>query len=69
MKLFADDTSLFSIAHDHNTSVNGLNKNLQKVSEWTYQWKISFNPNQTKHAQKVIFPKKITKSNKKFEWL
>ena len=44
VKLFADDTSLFSIFHDPNTSANELSKDLQKVSEWAYQWKMSFNP-------------------------
>ena len=51
VKLFADDTSSFSIAHDPNTSANGLNKDLQKISEWTYQWKMPFNPDQNKQTQ------------------
>ena len=53
--------SLFSIVHDPNTSANELNKDLQKISEWTYQRKISFNPDQNKQAQEVIFSRKITK--------
>ena len=32
-KLFADDTSLFTVVHDPNTSANELNKDLQKISE------------------------------------
>ena len=48
VKLFADDTSLFSIVHDPNTSANELNKDLQKISEWAYQRKMSFNPDQSK---------------------
>ena len=63
VKLFADDTSLFSIVRDPNTSANELNKNLQKISEWAYQWKMSLNPDQNKHAQNVIFSNKITKSS------
>ena len=63
VKLFADDTSLFSIVHDPNTSANELNKDLQKISEWAYQWKISFNPDQNKQTQEVIFSRKITKSS------
>ena len=63
VKLFADDTSLFSIFHDPNTSANELSKDLQKVSEWAYQWKMSFNPDQNKQAQKVIFSRKITESS------
>ena len=33
VKLFADDTSLFSVIHDSNISANELNNNLQKISE------------------------------------
>ena len=63
MQLFADDTSLFSIVYDPNTSANELNKDLQKISEWAYQWEMSSNPDQNKQAQKVIFSRKITKSS------
>ena len=31
-KLFADDTSLFNVVHDINTSANELNNDLKKVS-------------------------------------
>ena len=62
VKLFADDTLLFYIVHDPNTSANELNKDLRTMSEWTYQWKMPFNPDQNKQAQEVIFSRKITKS-------
>ena len=62
-KLFADDTSLFSVAHDKNTSANELNNDLQKISNWAYQWKMSFNPDPLKQAQEVIFSRKMTKTN------
>ena len=62
-KQFVDDTSLFSIVHDPNNSANELNKDLQKISEWVYQWKMSFNSDQNKQAQEVIFSRKITKSS------
>ena len=32
-KLFADDTSLFSVVHDIDTSANDLNHDLEKISE------------------------------------
>ena len=38
-KLFADDTSLFSVVHDLNTSVNEINDNLKKIEAWANQWK------------------------------
>ena len=47
-KLFADDTSLFSVFHDVNTSADELNDDLKKVNEWAFQWKMSFNPDPSK---------------------
>ena len=32
-KLFADDTSLFSVVHDVNTSAKELNHDLKKVND------------------------------------
>ena len=34
-KIFADDTSLFSKVQD----INELNSDLERASNWTYQWK------------------------------
>ena len=58
-KLFADDTSLFFVKHDITTSANELNNNLKKISDWAFQWKMSFNPDPSKQAQEVIFSKKL----------
>ena len=44
VKLFVDDTSIFSAVNDANISEDELNKDLQKISECFYRWKISFNP-------------------------
>ena len=58
---FADDTfSLFSVVHDTDTSANDLYHDLEKISEWGFQWKMKFNPDPTKEAQVVIFSKKKT---------
>ena len=54
-KLFADDTSLFSVIHDVNLSQIDLNEDLDKINNWSYQWKMSFNPDPSKKAQEVIF--------------
>ena len=43
-KLFADDTSLFSVIHVIQTSANNLNKDFT-------QWKMNFNPDTTKQAK------------------
>ena len=63
VKLFADNTSIFSNVHNLNTSANALNKDLQKISEWAYQWKMSFKPDQNKQDQEAIFSRKITESS------
>ena len=63
VKLFADDTSLFSVVHDVNTSSTNLNNDLRKISDWTIQWKMSFNPDPSKQAQEVIFSRKCQNPN------
>ena len=55
VKLFADDTSVFSIVHDIDSSTKQLNDDLKKISDWAYQWKMSFNPDLSKQAREVIF--------------
>ena len=67
-KLFADDTSLFSVIHDIQTSANNLfkdlnlNKDLERISNWATQWKMNFNPDTTKQASEVIFSRKLKKN-------
>ena len=36
-KLFADDTSLFSVIQDSSTTKNELNDDLVKLNDWAYQ--------------------------------
>ena len=60
-KLFADDTSLFSVIHDSQTSANVLNKDLEMIHNWAFQWKMNFNPDPNKQAQEVIFSRKTKK--------
>ena len=60
-KLFADNTSSFSGIHDSQTSANVLNKDLDMIHNWAFQWKMNFNPDPTKQAQKVIFSRKTKK--------
>ena len=61
VKLFADDTSLFSVIHDVDASSATLNNDLVKIQEWAYNWKMSFNPDKNKQAQEVIFSRKLRK--------
>ena len=62
VKLFADDTSLFSIVSDPLETANILNKDLDKIRGWAEQWKMAFNPDPTKQAQEVVFSKKPQQS-------
>ena len=57
-KLFADDTSLFTIVKDKNESADVLNNDLLLISKWTYDWKMLFNPDPKKPVQEVIFSRK-----------
>ena len=57
-KLFADDTSLFTIVRDKNGSANILSNNLLLISKWAYNWKMLFNPDSSKPAQDVLFSRK-----------
>ena len=59
-KLFADNTSLFTIVKDKNESAIILNDDLQLISSWAYKWKMLFNPDPKKPAQEVLFSRKKT---------
>ena len=61
-KLFADDTSLFSVVHDINTSATELNSDLKKINNWVFQWKMTCNPHHSKQAHEIIFSRKSKKA-------
>ena len=58
IKLFADDTSLFSVVNNASVSASRLNNDLVKIRDWAFNWKMSFNPDPTKQGKEVIFSKK-----------
>ena len=58
VKLFADDTSLFTVVEDSNTAANDMNHGLELISQWAYDWKMSFNPDPQKEAVELVFSKK-----------
>ena len=60
-KLFADDTSLFSVVENVNETTANLNKDLENINKWAQQWKMSFNPDPTKMAQEVLVSRKKSK--------
>ena len=61
VKFFADDTSLFSIIKDPIVSADKLQHDLNSISEWARQWKMSFNPDPTKQAEEILFSHKKIK--------
>ena len=63
VKLFADNNSLVSVVHDTATSSCDMNYNLNRVREWAFQWKMSFNPEPSKQAQEVRFTSKLQKKD------
>ena len=55
-KLFADDTSVFSVFQNINLSAKNLDDDLKK-------WTMNFNPDSDNQAQEVIFSRKLNKTN------
>ena len=49
--LFADETSLFFVAYDFNTSASHINNDLKLRNDWVLKQKMSFNPGLSKQAQ------------------
>ena len=58
IKLFADDTSLFSAVHDESKTAEELDRDLERVRLWAWQWKMKFN---TEKTEEVIFSAKRVK--------
>ena len=61
-KIFADDSSLFSVFHDINTSASDFNEDLEKIGSWAFKWKMNFNPGPNKQAPEITFSRKKTAS-------
>ena len=58
VKLFDDDTSLFTIVKDKNECANIINNDLLQISKWAYNWKMLFYPDPNKLVQEVLFSRK-----------
>ena len=63
VKLFGDDTSLFTMVFNENISAQNLNSDLRRILEWTFLRKMQFNPDPLKQAVQVILPAKKVKPN------
>ena len=60
-KLFANDTSLFTVVYNEETSATVLNNDLHLIKQWAFQWKMQFNADVNKQAVEVIFSCKRNK--------
>ena len=52
------------MTHNIKVSARKLNHDLRNISNWAFQWNMSFNPDLNKNAQEVTITRKIKK--KKF---
>ena len=57
-KVFADDTSLFTVIDDVNAAHKILCDDLKFIKDWAYQWKFEFNPDPVKPPIELIFSTK-----------
>ena len=62
IRLFADDTSLFTSVYDGTVLAQVLNSDLKTIEEWAYQWKMLFNLDVNKQKERVIFSQKRSKN-------
>ena len=63
VKLFADDTSLFTVVQDSNSAANDMNHDLELIRQWAHDWRMSFNPDPQKQAVELIFSRKKIKAD------
>ena len=61
MRLFADDSSLFTCVKGIEATHEKLVKDLETINVWAHQWKMTFNPDISKQAIEVIFSVKKSK--------
>ena len=58
VKLFADDTAIFSTVNTPTETANELEHDLFKIKNWAIQLKMLFNPDATKPIKEIILSKK-----------
>ena len=58
VKLFADNTSLFTVAQEPDEAANHMNHDLGLIRQWAQDWRMSVNPDPQKQAVEVLFSRK-----------
>ena len=61
MKLFVENTSLFSVVQNINRPSTDFDLDLSDIKEWTFLRNISLNVDFTKQAKQAIFARKTQK--------
>ena len=56
--LFADDTSLFTVVQDPISASNDMNHDLQLISKWAHDRRMTFNPDLRKQAVELTFSRR-----------
>ena len=59
VKLFADDTSFFTVVEVCKTAADETNHDWDLISQWAHTWRMLFNPDSLKQAVKLKFSRKI----------
>ena len=54
VKLFADDTSIFSVVRDSSSLSLFRNEDLSKILQWWYKWKMLFNPDVSSKTKRLF---------------
>ena len=63
VKLFADDTSSFTVVEDLDSAASDMNHDLELMRRLAHDWKMSFNPDLQKPAVELIFSTKRIEMN------
>ena len=61
VNFFADDTMIYSVVHNPTLTASVLNHDLEIISQWAHQWKMSFNPEPSKQTVEILFSQKKIK--------
>ena len=49
---------IYSVVHNPTLTASALNHDLEIISQWAHQWKMSFNPEPSKQAVEILFSQK-----------
>ena len=58
IKLFTDDTSLFTVVEDPIIAARNMNHDLALIGKWVQIWRMPFNPDPQKQAVELTFSRK-----------